>query len=178
MPGSFNTLFATLKPDPWPSDDCAACEQLKILRDDSMREYEAYEEAVRRREVASSFTRKHIDASLLGLPQSEHAESWTYLHLRDVSGVWDDALCSRYFPLTCAGLQSVWGVVAPIDTAAYTCEGVACPPYPGHNSPGIVAFYRLAPGRCHLFPPLRPRPRPKSLRGAKIQYKPRHFRTP
>ena len=56
MPGSFNTLFATPSPEPWPRDDCVACEQLKGLRGDSTREFEAYEEAVLRREVCNTIT--------------------------------------------------------------------------------------------------------------------------
>ena len=168
-PAEFDATLATAQPTPW--HDAAALAPCGALREHSeaiRAEYRAWE---RRPGQAfpgeRGFDAAHDDAALVAKQArawgGETAAPWQYLHLRRVDAVgagrsrdgraagsgakaagWDDALCSAHFPTTCAALREVRGVRS---APPRPCERGWCRDN-AHRAapPGLVAFYRLAPG--------------------------------
>jgi hypothetical protein len=142
MPSNFNTLLATAEPQPFLDHTLhRVAELLSKARASITAEYADYERAVLVRGAESHFDGYHADS---WLATEEGGGWWEYCNLKYPNGVWNDALCSRYFPQTCKLLRGLPEVDSMLDPQQTKCEGYCDD---SGYTPGMVSFYRLGPQR-------------------------------
>ena len=157
-PSEFDLALATSEPQGWhrPADHrvCAMLQEHSVT---IMAEYVAWEGAF----FSGHFDAEHDDAALVAKAargwEGETEAPWQYLHLRRLrygsrgeEPNWDEELCAKHFPETCAALRGL----AEVDgSPTQPCKDGWCRGIHEVQSgqllwqkPGLVAFYRLAPG--------------------------------
>ncbi|GMH77487.1 hypothetical protein TL16_g07426 [Triparma laevis f. inornata] len=146
MPSVFNTLLATPEPRPF-YEDLHRHAVLRALTEgsaDITAEYLAYEAAVASGESTDHFDGAHADSWMT----SENGGGWwEYAMLKDESGKWNELLCAKFFPKTCALFRGLPMVDSPRPLSSVRCEGWCPEGAENAFSAGMVSFYRLAPGR-------------------------------
>ena len=145
MPSTYNIFLATKEPEYFlDTTKGPSPESLHLLhkyRDVITNEYLAYERYIETPGAVNGYDPNHEDSWMSKTTEEE--SWWEYLKIRLPSGRWDEKLCRDHFPKTCRMFRDLDELNAFPSQAK--CKGY-CPNHAAGKS-GMLAFYRLAPGK-------------------------------
>jgi len=150
LPTTFNARLATAAPQPFlDTGDITIARLLRRHGAVITSEFHDYEAKVRSGAISEHFDGDHHDSWMTEMQRDGEGDRvWKYLYLRHPQRQWEIELCKRHFPTTCnlfRGLPSVDGHLQQKPGAPPYCQGY-CQPEGHDHVPGMVSFYRLAPG--------------------------------